>query len=466
MKSARETRILAGAFSIVLLLNALRVQAQTTTARITQLFAFPCSSSGICSQGAEPNQLIQASDGNFYGVAGHTSVDGTVTNGTIFRITSGGRLTLLHTFQSTNGNPINPATALVEANDGFLYGTTFDGGDANQGVLFRIQKNGTGFEIVHSFCSEANCADGAGPESLILGHDGNLYGVAGTNSGTVIFRFAPPATFSIAMSFPSPSGAPDNITQGAGGNFYAVSLAGDLTDVERITPSGQITVLGDIQPQGIDPCHGSTSLLQVAAGNLYAMMGCYQIEQAQFYEVALSGGLQEFPRLGHTGELITPIRASDGNLWTIQTGLDEVIAAPPSSGTIVRSFAFSGANGSNAEASVVQGADGKIYGTASSGGTGQNPAGTVWVLDAGLRAPRPAIAAFTPAGGAVGTKVLIRGDHFISATGVTFNGMNATFQVLNRNFIVATVPVDANTGPIAISNPGGNSSSSQNFEVR
>ena len=466
MRRINISRVAMGTLNILLLLSALRMQAKAASSSIIQLFAFSCSTSGTCSLGAEPNQLIQASDGSFYGVAGSTSVDGNQANGSIFRITPAGKFTLLHTFQSTNGNPINPATALVEANDGFLYGTTLDGGDANQGVLFRIGKDGSGFEIAHSFCSQANCTDGFSPTSLILGHDGKLYGVAGTNTGgSIIFRFAPPSTFSVAMNFPDATGAPHNLTQGADGNLYGVSLVGDLTDVERITPSGQITVLGQIPFQGFDPCHGSTNLLQLADGSFYAMMGCYQIEQAQFYKVALSGGLQEFPQLGHSGELITPIQASDGNLWSIQTGLDEVIAAPPSTGTIVRSFAFTGANGSNPEASVVQGADGKIYGTAATGGTGQIAAGTVWVLDAGLPAPRATIATFTPASGASGTKVLIRGDHFISTKAVTFNGVNATFHVLNRNFIVATVPLGATSGPIAISNPGGNTASSQDFQV-
>lgn len=462
MKSRTFTR----ACAVVLLLTLLRLQAQAGTSTITPLFVFPCSTDGVCPVGTQPNQIIQASDGNFYGLTGSSSINGTQTSGTIFMVTPTGKFKLLHTFQSTNGHTINAGTSLAEANDGFLYGTTFDGGTADQGVLFRISKSGTSFEIVHSFCSAANCSDGQAPTSLILGHDGALYGVASLSLGSVIFRFAPQSSFSIATSFPEQSGAPSNLTQAADGNFYAVSLAGDLTDVERITPSGQITVLAEIPFQGFDPCHGSTNLLQAADGNLYAMMGCYQIEQAQFYRVALKGGLKEFPQLGPSTQLITPIQASDGNLWSVETGLDELIAAPPSSGTILRSFAFGNNSGTNPDSSVVQGADGKIYGTATVGGAGQNSGGTVWVLDAGLRAPEASIAAFIPTSGAVDAKVLIRGDHFISTAKVTFNGAEASFNVLNRNFIVANVPSGSSTGPIAISNLGGTTISAESFEVK
>jgi uncharacterized repeat protein (TIGR03803 family) len=467
MKQMKKTRTLACAFNIVLLLSMslLGAPAQATTSTITQLFAFPCSPSGECPQGAEPNFIVQASDGNFYGLAGTTNINSGSASGTIYRITPSGTFTLLHTFKSSNGNAINPGTSLVEGNDGFLYGTTFDGGAANQGVLFRISKSGTGFKIVHSFCSQKNCADGASPTSLILGQDGNVYGVSLLlSAGSNIFRVTPQGTFTIALTFPNQNGSPFDITQGADGNFYAVTLSGVLTAVERITPQGHTTILGKIPFQGVFPCHGSTNLLQVADGDLFGMMGCYSIEQAQFYKVSLSGGLQEFPQLGHSTNLIAPIQASDGNLWTILPDLDEVIVAPPSTGTISQSFPFDG-NGSNAETPVVQGADGKIYGTASLGGTGQNATGTVWVLDAGLAPPEATLAVFTPTKGVVGGKVLIRGDHFIDTTAVTFDGVSASFTVLNRNFISATVPAGATSGPIAVTNPGGTIASKQNFAV-
>jgi hypothetical protein len=69
-----------------------------------------------------------------------------------------------------------------------------------------------------------------------------------------------------------------------------------------------------------------------------------------------------------------------------------VVAISPNSGVVVHSFEFEGSNGSIPEAGVVQGADGKLYGTTIGGGVvggAQQPSGTVWTL-AELRSTRSA----------------------------------------------------------------------------
>src|SRR4030088_732619 len=78
---------------------------------ITQLFAFPCplQQSGACSKGYSPNVLLQASDGNFYGAAQLTTIGSSnPQGGTLFKITSTGRFTLLFTFRpNSSGKYVN-----------------------------------------------------------------------------------------------------------------------------------------------------------------------------------------------------------------------------------------------------------------------------------------------------------------------------------------------------------------------
>ena len=217
-------------------------------------------------------------------------------------------------------------------------------------------------------------------------------------------------------------------------------------------------------------------MVQASNGRLYGALSSYHFDQVQFYEINPSGsGFEEFPEIGTLSVVFnvsTLIQASDGNLWTDFTETSAtngtLIAISPTTGTVVHQFDFDGANGTTPEASVVQAADGKLYGTAGGGGVvsgGQQASGTVWVLDAGLPAPRAAIAAFTPSSGAAGTKVLIRGSHLIGTKEVTFNGVSAPFTVLNTNFISAAVPQTATTGPIAVTNEAGTTVSSGNFVV-
>ena len=70
-----------------------------------------------------------------------------------------------------------------------------------------------------------------------------------------------------------------------------------------------------------------------------------------------------------------------------------------------------------------------------------------------------------PASGKPGSIVTIRGDHFVGATSITFNGVAAAFKVLSVKFITATVPAGATTGRIEVTNAGGTTVSTQSFTV-
>src|SRR5207253_2821738 len=59
----------------------------------------------------------------------------------------------------------------------------------------------------------------------------------------------------------------------------------------------------------------------------------------------------------------------------------------------------------------------------------------------------------------------ITGTGFSGATGVTFNGTAATFTVNSGTQLVATVPVGATNGSIAVTTPSGTGTSASSFTV-
>jgi hypothetical protein len=119
---------------------------------------------------------------------------------------------------------------------------------------------------------------------------------------------------------------------------------------------------------------------------------------------------------------------------------------------------------------MIQAADGKFYGvTLGNGGvssTDDVTNGTIWTIDAGLPAPPPAVIAFRPSSGQVGSKILLQGNHFVGTTAVSLNGVSAAFRVLSVSYIGITVPTGATSGPITITNAGGTATTIGSFTVQ
>ncbi len=148
----------------------------TSDGTLTTLHRF----SGADGQG--PNGgLVVTADGTIYGA---TSLGGetnqnclNVTCGTLFKITSAGAFTTLYNFDGgIDGAQPNP---LIQATDGNLYGTTNLGGVIQAGTIFRITPSGT-LSTLYNLCSNipgVGCADGIAPNAaLVQGPNGLLYG--------------------------------------------------------------------------------------------------------------------------------------------------------------------------------------------------------------------------------------------------------------------------------------------------
>ncbi|MHB8218342.1 MAG: choice-of-anchor tandem repeat GloVer-containing protein [Candidatus Sulfotelmatobacter sp.] len=171
----------------------------TPSGVLTTLYSF-CSQSS-CLEGGRPTQtLIQGSDGSLYGT---TPGFGANDAGTVFRITTSGALTTLYSFcaQSNCTDGGTPNAPLVQAANGSFYGETAGGG-ANffYGTIFKITSTGT-LTTLHSFDAiDGEAADGG----LVQGSDGNFYGTTssgGVNSGGTAFKITPSGTLTTLYSF-------------------------------------------------------------------------------------------------------------------------------------------------------------------------------------------------------------------------------------------------------------------------
>ena len=130
--------------------------------------------------------------GNLYGT---TQYGGTFSYGagTVFEVSPDRKERVLHKFHPYTKDGYYPLNAVVQDANGNIYGTTAEGGIYDEGVVYEITTDGKE-KILHAFCSEKNCADGAHPNDLIIDANGNLYGTTyggGTTGNGVVFEITP-----------------------------------------------------------------------------------------------------------------------------------------------------------------------------------------------------------------------------------------------------------------------------------
>ena len=254
----------------------------TPKGELTTLYNF-CSQAQ-CNDGDGPTGgVIQATDGDFYGT---TPGGGTNNNGTIFKITAGGKLTTLYSFDS----PGFSGTSLVQGSDGDFYGTTSDGGANSDGTVFKVTAKGK-LTTLHTF----NFTDGKFPyDALIQAADGNFYGTTytggandpqaceGIGCGTV-FKITASGKLTTIYNFCAQTNCADgqwpsgSLVQAIDGNFYGTTEAGGAYGINcpfgicgtvfKLTPGGKLTTLHSFAgTDGSDPYSG---LVQGTNGNFY-----------------------------------------------------------------------------------------------------------------------------------------------------------------------------------------------------
>jgi uncharacterized repeat protein (TIGR03803 family) len=143
------------------------VYKSTPAGKVTVLYTFP-------SPGTPVGQLVQASDGNFWGVTGASC-------GELFKVSSSGDFTVVHTFLGQPNDGCDPVSGLIVGSDGNLYGVTFFGGSANDGAIYRVNPSTGDYAIIASFCASTCTFFGPLPV-LLQDTNGTFYGNTSGNS--------------------------------------------------------------------------------------------------------------------------------------------------------------------------------------------------------------------------------------------------------------------------------------------
>ncbi len=370
----------------------------TSSGVITVLVNFSGTSGSFLGSSCQAG-LIQAADGNLYGV---TSTGGNGGGfGTIFKVTTSGTFTSLKSFTGTTGATLGsaPLAALVQASDGALYGTTNVGGAGNFGTVFKVTTAGT-FTSLLSFTGTTGANLGTNPQSALVqwATDGALYGMTntgGTNNVGTLFKVTTAGVLTTIRSLSStadgasPFGA---FTLHSDGSFYATCNGGGSSQVRgsviKLTPSTGTPVFSRIYSFFISPPMFRNTILG-SDDNFYA---------GQSFGAAGLGALVKMTPAGTLSQLTSftsnhfagpyLLQGSDGNLYgsmPTETSFGQIFQIDPSGTKTVLATLTSTTGlfpGSTIIHGMIQASDSDLFGVTSSGGTGGGN-GTVFKITTG-----------------------------------------------------------------------------------
>jgi MYXO-CTERM domain-containing protein len=322
--------------------------------------------------------LLLASDGLFYGTTKFGKGTDSTGSGTIFKIAPNGTgFAIIHRFApvtstNTDFNAVNtngayPEAELIEGHDGMLYGVARAGGENGTGTIFRIQRDGTGFQVLRVLDKNTAAAnagflvngDGAAPTGQLLQDaDGFLYGTAsggGANGRGTVFRLAADGTgFQVLHHFTTPT-----TTNGVSKNADGIAPFAGLTD-------GADGYLYGVASQAGPNGFGSIYSIKLADLSFSVLFG-----------FSNSDGSRPVAEL---------TRGTDGKLYGTTASGGEVSGNTSTQGTFFSidgtgsNFAtlhdFEAKDGTAPSSRVIQQADGVFYGLA--GSSGNCGYGTLW----------------------------------------------------------------------------------------
>lgn len=330
------------------------ISAQAASAQAVESILHSFGDKTVPNDGNSPNDLILGTDGALYGT---TAQGGEFGNGAVFRF-AGGKVTIIHSFGATANDGTGPIS-LVQAGDGSLYGSTDAGGSAKQGAIFKLtpdssSPDGTGYRysLLHSFGDHSVSHDGYKPGSLVVGSDGNLYGITGLGGAAdqgIVFKISTSGAETILHAFADGTVANDGtvptwFTLGSSKTLYGVaSGGGEYGAIFKIT---------------LTPMEGG--------GIAYS----YSIFHSfQFNTVANNGIFPNYLTVGTDGALYgtkeftgvdSPNMMAGGTLYKLAGDGTETLLHKFGDGTTP--------NDGSSPRAVLQGSNGRLYGVTMKGG--------------------------------------------------------------------------------------------------
>ena len=340
--------------------------------------------------GSWPQGVVEGSDGALYGttqVGGHPGgAEYPTGSGTVFKVDKDGSgYAVLHRFPGLSGDGIAPWAGLVQGRDGALYGTTLQGGTNGGGTMFKLNNDGGGYVVLHSFPD--GVTDGGGPMAgLLAGSDGWFYGTTdggGTSlarNGTV-FKLKPDGSgYKVLHSFPE---KPDDgrfprssLIEGRDGALYGTTQNGGTND------AGTVFKLNK-DGTGYRVLHRFTGSLGSTPDPQGLMRG------------VLNGVPTRFSDEGEGSGPTGLVQVSDGALYGTTDhqgknggGTVYRLNSDGSDFTILHNFPGTEGDGQNPCRSMVQGSDGVLYGMTKTCST--NTFATMFKLSFPVSRPTPA----------------------------------------------------------------------------
>ncbi len=354
---------------------------------VTSMFTKKLEFDGAGNGGYPYGSLLEATDGNLYGLA---STGGANNNGVLFQYDPGTSLfKVKFDFQETISGS-SPQSALIQAANGKLYGTTQYGSAHEDGNLFEYDLATSTVTKKIDFNDDEKATGKYPIGALVQGKDGMLYGmtyIGGSTNTGVLYKYNPATTvYTKEFDFHGSNNGNAPVS--------ALTLANDKM-LYGVTQLGGVNNAGVIYQY--DPAfntyqkkfefdskvNGSTptgALLQANDGKLYGTCSyggahdrgvLYQydpVTNTTVVKVVFDSTNGSDP----TGELM---QASDGKIYgmTVDGGtnnLGVLFQYDPTTSTYTKKFNFNNTGaGKYPNGGLVQGNDGKLYGVTSAGGT-------------------------------------------------------------------------------------------------